>query len=1523
MYNLKTIKNAFREAVRAIKDDYSKGLNLNSDQIEHIFGYGNAYVELHSFEESKENIYSYIHQPDEIKEFYDFWLHKSVKMNLSGGKNKHYKAMEGRAGRKAYQNCLMNEESREILFKAQQEHTEKVIRYHIMIVTFQLYSKYHTTAKYDDVIDYCNKEGKDNYIILRNCFLTQMCKIVSENIEKQKKDARFNGRNDNNAIKTIFKNEGIDPIDKLTIMTLVSLVSINEKADGEECCKSLYRWYNRTYSTSQKEKNYTESSNSIIGKDIIISTWKNWYQEKTKEGSRFSILFSEKGIEPELLPLAGTLPVNVHERSGEDRPLMEMINCTPGHLYLIGEGGIGKTTALDNIMKSAYEPDSQREQPCKQIPMLIELSMASKKDFDRDKDECYYIRNTLFDLLEKEIQKVESLSSLSRREIRNHISDIFKANNPEPEYILLLDGLNEVSRETIGGIHTVASAVLTEIGTIIDEYKNVRVILTSRIAEDNYLKDKSSKVSTLELSGIKTEDVIAYLEENAPNRLDKIRENTALMDILRVPLFLKMYARLGGNDEFLSRGEILHAFFTKKKGLYSERGKAKTIQEKLHMERNVLKSDESIRADMLNYILDFIMPSIAWYMVKNGNRFHISIDEITKICETELKDNSPVSFFGPSGIKCFEEYKDESNARNRQNVQTVAERIKALGKAENSSDWDKIAGTICDCLAMQVGVLYRESPDSIEYKVFHQHIRDYFAALYHINKLRLAVFLHGDKKDDLARQCLAEWTKDAIPNQVLIFIGEALGELHNVPQYDENTGEWRYEVLDPDPENLTRTLVKQGLGIYRNRIGEEFKEDGYAVWNLFQILKLVRKDLSGEDFSDLDLTKCRAYGLVLGHESEHKHISFSGAKLNDEFFMPQGHVGLIRDAQFSPDGTLIVTVAQDNSPIIWSFKTYQRIGALKGHDARINQVSFSRDSQYIVTASGDKAAKIWKREQNSDSFYCVGTLTHLAPVNDAQFSQDGTRIVTATEDGTVKVWKREQESDAFNEVATLSNPYNDIKTTGISLDSAEIVQFSKTEKYIIAFGYACESVILDTKNYKLTIPKLAIWDGKSYDPVNSIDHIISVFRHSQFSSNEIVAFRSRHCLFEVIDAISMRTLGVLSEKDIPIFHLPQSAQNSSQGNYIVTTLGPGMDALIWDANCFKPVKLLEGYSSVHYSEDEKYIIASNESKAEILDSQTFQKIGAIDCSSGAVEKVQFSGDDNILLCCSSQSEITIWDTATSKVLKHLGESKSRGGRFYDTRKGGYTRDCKYIISCDQTQIWDAQSFQEIPPFTDEYFDLYEKYIRGQEYYIREYSNDKMYYAMKPGHEVIILKLKNEFEEVDRLKHRSLVNNVMFSSDGEYVVTASADKTAKIWKRKQNSDSFQCVGTMTHLAPVVDAQFSPDGNCIVTATITGEAYVWERIENSEEFEKVHSLFEYSYSSPLSTAQFSQSGKVIAVVAVDNSVHLFDGIPPYAPIETIHPFPGMKVSGVDLRNISEKSELSNEVKEYLIDHGAEIL
>ena len=113
-------------------------------------------------------------------------------------------------------------------------------------------------------------------------------------------------------------------------------------------------------------------------------------------------------------------------------------------------------------------------------------------------------------------------------------------------------------------------------------------------------------------------------------------------------------------------------------------------------------------------------------------------------------------------------------------------------------------------------------------------------------------------------------------------------------------------------------------------------------------------------------------------------------------------------AAFSPEGTRIVTVSDDNTARVWDAVTGKTVAVLGGHEGEVRSAAFSPDGSRILSVS-DNAAFVWDAATGKPTVVLTG---HQEPVRSAAFSPDGSRIVTASNDQTSQsLGRRERNGD--------------------------------------------------------------------------------------------------------------------------------------------------------------------------------------------------------------------------------------------------------------------------------------------------------------------------------------------------------------------------------------------------------------------------------------------------------------------------------------------------------------------------------
>ncbi|MGD1903539.1 MAG: AAA-like domain-containing protein [Geitlerinemataceae cyanobacterium] len=75
-----------------------------------------------------------------------------------------------------------------------------------------------------------------------------------------------------------------------------------------------------------------------------------------------------------------------------------------------------------------------------------------------------------------------------------------------------------------------------------------------------------------------------------------------------------------------------------------------------------------------------------------------------------------------------------------------------------------------------------------------------------------------------------------------------------------------------------------------------------------------------------------------------------------------GHSSSVLSANFSPDGTQIVSASDDQTVKVWDAETGEELHTLNGHSDWVWSANFSPDGTQIVSASSDQPEKLWKVE---------------------------------------------------------------------------------------------------------------------------------------------------------------------------------------------------------------------------------------------------------------------------------------------------------------------------------------------------------------------------------------------------------------------------------------------------------------------------------------------------------------------------------------------------------------------------------
>ncbi|WP_201772817.1 F-box/WD repeat-containing protein, partial [Endozoicomonas numazuensis] len=122
------------------------------------------------------------------------------------------------------------------------------------------------------------------------------------------------------------------------------------------------------------------------------------------------------------------------------------------------------------------------------------------------------------------------------------------------------------------------------------------------------------------------------------------------------------------------------------------------------------------------------------------------------------------------------------------------------------------------------------------------------------------------------------------------------------------------------------------------------------------------------------------------------------------------------------------------------------------------------------------------------------------------------------------------------------------------------------------------------------------------------------------------------------------------------------------------------------------------------------------------------------------------------------------------------------------------------------------------------------------------------------------------QNVATIPHFDWVNNATFSPDGNHLVTASNDNTAKIWGLVDGQ--WQEKATIQHDDCVNGASFSPDGNHLVTTSKDNTAKIWGLVDGQWQEKAI-----IQHSMPVNNACFSPDGNYLVTASDDHTAEVW--------------------------------------------------
>ena len=170
---------------------------------------------------------------------------------------------------------------------------------------------------------------------------------------------------------------------------------------------------------------------------------------------------------------------------------------------------------------------------------------------------------------------------------------------------------------------------------------------------------------------------------------------------------------------------------------------------------------------------------------------------------------------------------------------------------------------------------------------------------------------------------------------------------------------------------------------------------GYVGANVFQLMRHLQINLTGEDFSRLALRQADMRQASLANVNFHG-ADLSSARFADDF-------GGVWTVAISPDGRFLAAGA-DHNVFVWQITDLQPYVVFQGHTHHLTAIAFSADSRYLASVGYDGALYI--RSLAMGQVNRVLTVTQ-GVLHTVAFSPDGRYVASGGDGQTIWIWHAE------------------------------------------------------------------------------------------------------------------------------------------------------------------------------------------------------------------------------------------------------------------------------------------------------------------------------------------------------------------------------------------------------------------------------------------------------------------------------------------------------------------------------------
>jgi WD40 repeat protein len=701
--------------------------------------------------------------------------------------------------------------------------------------------------------------------------------------------------------------------------------------------------------------------------------------------------------------------------------------------------------------------------------------------------------------------------------------------------------------------------------------------------------------------------------------------------------------------------------------------------------------------------------------------------------------------------------------------------------------------------------------------------------------------------------------------------------------------------------NVFRSLkrVEEHLDRFRFQLQiSHFSSSGYSGGNLINVLRYLNLNLSGYDFSHLDIRQAHLQGVEL-HRVNFTHAHLTHCTFTQTF-------GSILSVAFSPDGHLLATGGVNAEVCVWQAETGQQLLACKGHSNWVLSVAFHPQGHLLASAGEDRTIRVWDVANGA----CLTTLTgHTDYVHSITFGPPDVNgeswLASGSLDKTIKLWDvrtghclhtLEGHTSWLEQVAFSPTGQWLASSSGdrtIKLWDIATRQCLKTltghDEEVTSIAFHPNQPILASGSGDRT---LKLWNIATGECLNTLYGHSSRIWALAFYVSGCLASAAHDQTIKLWDVETGQCITTLQGHRSPVraiaFHPDKPILASGSGDQSIR---------LWQIDTAECIKVLQGCSHQIWAiafHPNGVLLASgsHDQVIRVWNTQTGDCLNTLRGHTSWIRAVAFGTDGTLIASGSGDQTVKLWNPETGQCLKILQGHSSW------IRAVTFSPDGRLLASAshDQTvRLWNFNTGETV------------RILSTNTVWTRAiaFNQDGSLLATCFGTSHLALWDVTSGERLRVLEeHTSQIWSVAFNPDGKTLATGGSDHTINLW----DVSTGACLKTLTgHSGNVWSVAFTIDGTSLVSGGDDPGIRLWDLQTGQFKILSGH-------DRPVQWVACSPNGKTFASGSEDETIRIWQ-------IETgtclrilraDRPYEGM--------NITDVTGLSDIQKESLLSLGA---